>query len=341
MPVLAVCGHSGSGKTTLIERVLPELVRRGLRIAVIKHDVHAIQIDRPGKDSDRLFTAGADVLLRGVGEQLIRCHPRDSAEPAADWRDIERRYDLVLVEGFKHSLLPKVWLLGAGEQAPPAATTGLLDIYPRDIDRPARLLALIDAQLPRQWRQTPLYGGILIGGASRRMGEPKHLLPAGAASWIEHAVAVVGASVERLAIIGSGALPPALGGVTRLPDVAHCDGPLAGMLAALRWAPDAGWLFVACDMPDISRAAIDWLLAQRAPGRWAVLPRLPARDRIEPLFAWYDPRIAARLEELAHGRARGFQALSDDPACLCPQVPDALVTAWRNVNTPAGLTASR
>ena len=54
-PVLAVCGFSGSGKTTLLESVVGELSRRGLSVGVVKHDAHGIQIDRPGKDSDRLF----------------------------------------------------------------------------------------------------------------------------------------------------------------------------------------------------------------------------------------------------------------------------------------------
>ncbi|KAF0192963.1 MAG: hypothetical protein FD165_66 [Gammaproteobacteria bacterium] len=341
MPVLAVCGHSGSGKTTLIEWVIPELVRRRLRVAAVKHDVHAIQIDRPGKDSDRLFTAGADVYLRGSSEHLVRRHHRDSAEFDVELRDIRRSYDVVLVEGFKHSPWPKVWLLGAGERLPPADVAAVLDIYPRDADRAARFLALIDDQLPRQWRQTPVYGGILIGGASRRMGRPKHLLRAADASWIEQIAAVAGDAVERLVVVGSGELPPGLTGITRLPDAADCDGPLAGMLAARRWAPDAGWLFMACDMPDISRAAIDWLLSQRAPGRWAVLPRLSGQDRIEPLFAYYDPRIATVLEDMAGSRRFGFQHLLANQACLCPRVPESLVPAWRNVNTPDDLALAR
>ena len=57
LPVLGVCGWSGSGKTTLIEAILPAFRAKGLKIAVIKHDVHGLDIDRPGKDSDRLFRA--------------------------------------------------------------------------------------------------------------------------------------------------------------------------------------------------------------------------------------------------------------------------------------------
>ena len=71
-PVLAVCGFSGSGKTTLLEAVIPNLVKRGLAIAVVKHDAHGFEVDKPGKDSDRLFRAGATIALSGPGQQFER-----------------------------------------------------------------------------------------------------------------------------------------------------------------------------------------------------------------------------------------------------------------------------
>ncbi len=64
-PVLAVCGFSGSGKTTLLETAIPRLVERGLAVAVVKHAAHGFQVDRAGKDSERLFRAGATIVLSG------------------------------------------------------------------------------------------------------------------------------------------------------------------------------------------------------------------------------------------------------------------------------------
>ena len=61
LPIFGVCGYSGSGKTTLLEQVVPRLLRRGLRVVVVKHDVHGIAPPAPNKDDDRLFRAGADV----------------------------------------------------------------------------------------------------------------------------------------------------------------------------------------------------------------------------------------------------------------------------------------
>jgi molybdopterin-guanine dinucleotide biosynthesis protein B len=51
IPIVSIVGKSDSGKTTLIERLIPEIKRRGYRIATVKHDTHSFEIDREGKDS--------------------------------------------------------------------------------------------------------------------------------------------------------------------------------------------------------------------------------------------------------------------------------------------------
>lgn len=60
--VVCFVGHSGSGKATFLEKVVRELKGRGYRIAVIKHTPHGFDMDRPGKDSVRFATAGADAV---------------------------------------------------------------------------------------------------------------------------------------------------------------------------------------------------------------------------------------------------------------------------------------
>ena len=49
--ILAVSGVKNSGKTTLIASLLPELKKRGLHVAVIKHDGHEFDADIPGTDT--------------------------------------------------------------------------------------------------------------------------------------------------------------------------------------------------------------------------------------------------------------------------------------------------
>ena len=70
---LAICGLSGAGKTTLIEQLLPRLARRGLRVGVLKHDTHRLDLDRAGKDTARFFEAGAAVVCaHDPGQHFVR-----------------------------------------------------------------------------------------------------------------------------------------------------------------------------------------------------------------------------------------------------------------------------
>ena len=50
-PVLGFAAFSGTGKTTLLEKLIPQLTKQGIRIAMIKHAHHEFDIDKPGKDS--------------------------------------------------------------------------------------------------------------------------------------------------------------------------------------------------------------------------------------------------------------------------------------------------
>ncbi|MDP2972779.1 MAG: molybdopterin-guanine dinucleotide biosynthesis protein B, partial [Deltaproteobacteria bacterium] len=63
IPIISIVGKSDSGKTTFIEKLLPELVRRGYRVATVKHDVHGFEVDREGKDSWRHKQAGAHTVI--------------------------------------------------------------------------------------------------------------------------------------------------------------------------------------------------------------------------------------------------------------------------------------
>src|SRR5258707_10678550 len=63
MKVIGLAGWSGAGKTTLLSRVIPHLLKEGLRVSVIKHAHHAFDVDVPGKDSCIHREAGATEVL--------------------------------------------------------------------------------------------------------------------------------------------------------------------------------------------------------------------------------------------------------------------------------------
>ena len=68
-------GASGAGKTSLLEQLLPALRARGLAVGAVKHASHGFEADRPGKDSQRLYAAGADAVALVSGRQ-VACFAR-------------------------------------------------------------------------------------------------------------------------------------------------------------------------------------------------------------------------------------------------------------------------
>jgi molybdopterin-guanine dinucleotide biosynthesis protein B len=103
MRIIGLAGWSGSGKTTLIARLLPELVRRGLRVSTMKHAHHGFDVDQPGKDSYRHREAGATEVLVASGKRWALMHElRGDEEPmAAQLMAHMTPVDLLIVEGFK------------------------------------------------------------------------------------------------------------------------------------------------------------------------------------------------------------------------------------------------
>ncbi len=185
---------------------------------------------------------------------------------------------------------------------------------------------------PQGPRDCILNAVVLIGGGSRRMGMPKQNLRRDGVTLVEIAVAAVGCLADRVVLAGVGAVPEALHGLERLADAAGVPGPLGGILAAMRWDPDRAWIVAACDMPRIRVRAVEWLVSQRAPDVWAVLPRT-AGGKVEPLLAVYEPEMKQVLEQRATKGFFGMQGLASSDKVGCPSPPTSIQDAWVNVNT--------
>ncbi len=101
-------GKSNSGKTTLIAQVIPELKKRGFKIAVIKHAHHGFEIDQKGKDSDIYRESGADGVMLASPYGMALMKPFSKEKPLDELLDYFQDMDLVIVEGYKRSHLPKI-----------------------------------------------------------------------------------------------------------------------------------------------------------------------------------------------------------------------------------------
>lgn len=110
MRIIGLAGWSGSGKTTLVTSVIPVLVRRGVKVATVKHAHHEFDIDRPGKDSWLHRQAGASEVAIVSSRRWAIVHElgQEPEPPLADILDKLSPVDLVIVEGFKRHSHPKL-----------------------------------------------------------------------------------------------------------------------------------------------------------------------------------------------------------------------------------------
>jgi molybdopterin-guanine dinucleotide biosynthesis protein B len=109
-PVISFIGKSNSGKTTFIEKLIPELTKRGFKVGTIKHDTqHGLDIDREGKDSFRHKKAGAATTILSSPKRLAVIKDVEEDLPL---EELCLKYgdgvDIILAEGYKKGEHPKI-----------------------------------------------------------------------------------------------------------------------------------------------------------------------------------------------------------------------------------------
>jgi molybdopterin-guanine dinucleotide biosynthesis protein A len=184
----------------------------------------------------------------------------------------------------------------------------------------------------------PLYGLVLAGGESRRMGRDKALLDYHGRPQLEWAYDLVARHCERAFVsVRAGQAEGLRAALPRIVDGEAGAGPIAGIAAAQAAHPEAAWLVVACDLPFLGDALLAHLVARR--GVQAVTAYRSAHDGLpEPLCAVYEPQTRpAILAAIAVGRncPRKFILGSGVPLL---DLPDS--AALDNVNTPEELAAA-
>ena len=143
LPLLGFAAFSGTGKTTLLKNVLPILQDKGLRVGMIKHAHHALDIDYPGKDSYELRKAGAEQMLVVSRSQVAWVRDLKDGRPEPDLQEAlnllnPETLDMVMVEGFKQESFTKIELHRDGLHKPL--------LYPED----GNIIAFASEELPAE-----------------------------------------------------------------------------------------------------------------------------------------------------------------------------------------------
>ncbi len=185
----------------------------------------------------------------------------------------------------------------------------------------------------------PLFGLVLTGGKSTRMGSDKALLRYDGETQLDRAMRLVTPRVVRafVSVRRTQAGDSARARYAQIVDAPlaggadEAFGPIAGIMAAQQAHPDAAWLVLACDLPYLDDATLGHLIASRDPRRAATVYASTRDGLPEPLCAIYEPGSAAALAaHVASGRRCPRKFLLDANTLLLTQPePEALA----NVNT--------
>lgn len=189
--------------------------------------------------------------------------------------------------------------------------------------------------------ERPLLALLLAGGESRRMGSDKAAIEIDGQTMLARTASLAEAVAETV-FVSVRALADADALRRQWPmieDAPEGQGPLAGILAALRQHDEADWLVLACDLPLLDCATLEALKHAAAcrPGAPAVAMRSERDGTPEPLCAIWRPAMRARIEaQLAEDRRCARRCLLDAEV---PLVEPVTRGALANMNAPEDLAA--
>lgn len=182
-----------------------------------------------------------------------------------------------------------------------------------------------------------VFGLVLAGGASKRMGQDKALLRVDGETQLSRAVALLKSKLDRVFVSArvDQQDEPERKKYEQIVDRYQDMGPLAGVLSAMESYPDAGWLVLACDLPNVDAHTIEFLISSRSFEHPFTAYRSSHDGLPEPLCAFY-----------AKGSSEVVKGFADD-GIICPRkimirsgtklIDQANPGSLDNINTPEDL----
>lgn len=196
------------------------------------------------------------------------------------------------------------------------------------------------AKRPNKQTRAALYGLVLAGGRSRRMGQDKALIPRRGESQLAFAINALKSVTERqfVSTRADQSEDPERGRFEQIVDRYDDLGPVAGILSALESFPDKDWLVVACDLPNLDAPTLSYLEKHRSVEQPFTAYRSSYDNLPEPLCAIYSANSADLIRDFVE---QGLicprkMLIRSDTLLLQQPNPGAL----DNVNTPDDLAAS-
>jgi molybdopterin-guanine dinucleotide biosynthesis protein A len=180
----------------------------------------------------------------------------------------------------------------------------------------------------------PIYGLVLAGGASQRMGRDKAALAYHGKPQLQWAFELLSSVSAKtfVSVRPDQRDEPTRAALPQIVDIQPGLGPIAGISAAFAEHSNVAWLVLACDLPFLSHGALAHLIANRDPSRIATAYRSTHDGLPEPLCAIWEPASREIVSQwIALGKQCPRKLLINSSTALIDQIdPRGL----DNVNTP-------
>ena len=187
---------------------------------------------------------------------------------------------------------------------------------------------------------TDVYGLVLAGGRSRRMGHDKALLQRDGETQLERMTALLRRHCGAVFVStrADQAHEPERARFAQIIDRYDGIGPAAGILSAMDEHPDVDWLVVACDLPNVDDTTLGALLGGAADDATFCAFRSAVDGLPEPLCALYRRGGGPQLRRFVDEGLRCPRKMLIRADAQLLDLPDA--AALDNVNTPDDLATS-
>lgn len=285
------------------------------------HHPSGVEVSSPERSAteQQFSLMSADLILvngnhEPARKQLIMLHP---AKENSLQKRLEQLTDVVAMVLCEGQEKPFPWLMDA---LPHSANIPIF--------RPHEVDALCQ-KIQETFKPPTVKGLILAGGMSTRMGMDKGQIE-------YHGLPQVDYLLQELSSLGIDTYvscrPDQYEDYKRIPDAFVGLGPYGGLLSAFQHDPDAAWLVLACDLPNIDRYVLKELLTQRAPHQIATAFYNETTGFPDPLLTLWEPRAYHKLlEYMALGYSCPRKVLINEATeVLKPKNPAVL----DNINTP-------
>lgn len=178
-----------------------------------------------------------------------------------------------------------------------------------------------------------LYGLVLAGGRSERMGHDKGLLNIHGVSQREYLFGLLSCVCPR--VFTSCNIAQRIGSeLNPIKDRYHAQGPLRGILSAFYSHPGKAFLVMAVDMPAIDELTLRLLIAGRDSSKMATCFYNTEKSWPEPLLTIWEPSAAVALTAFCVSNHSPKKFLSTHDV---RQIIPPTTAIFQNVNTPDDL----